>query len=67
MEWLSDLRTLRRVAAGLKLADPHPPRCRWTDPLRGRSHALLVMDDHRHHRCPRYSLAVDYLQTLSWP
>lgn len=59
--WVNDSRTLQRIAAGLRALEHLPPACRYTDQIRGYSHALHVMDIHRHHhRCPRYVMADEY-------
>lgn len=65
-EWLTDSRTLRRVAVGLRRLEIYPAACRWTDPLRGRSHAHHVMAIHAGHRCPRYSMAAEYVEAVNW-
>ncbi|MGA6208083.1 hypothetical protein ACPESR_25350 [Nocardia testacea] len=51
-----DLQILRRLAAGLAV----PGECRYTDPLRGPSHAQYVMTLHGGHRCSRYAMAAGY-------
>lgn len=57
-----DLRLLGRLAGGLRHSLARfRGDCRFTDPIRGRSHAFHVMDIHRGHSCGRYSMAADYL------
>ncbi|MFD4401196.1 hypothetical protein ACFWPH_00380 [Nocardia sp. NPDC058499] len=53
---------LERVLAGLWALDP-PARCRADiTPILGYAHAFHVRDIHRrHHGCPRYVLADEFL------
>jgi hypothetical protein len=57
-----DLQILRRLAAGLAAPDSPPGECRYTDPLRGPSHAQYVMTLHGGHRCSRYAMAAGYTE-----
>lgn len=53
---------LERVAEGLRHLD-YPAPCTNSAPIRGRAHAIHVMADHAKHRCPRFRLASQYIET----
>lgn len=57
-----DLSRLGRATLGFRATLAHLRRdCRYTDAIRGPSHAYHVMDIHRKHGCQRYAMAAYYL------